>query len=147
MTLQRRILILVCAVLLLAAVGVLAVVRASSRADEKNQTQAGGPQITRGAVTLAPDGGERRIVFRNMAWGPHRDELATVPAGAPQGPRTASGVSCLRFHAAAGTGICLQADKGGVQESYRAVVLDAHLKFLAQRRAHALRDARFDTGL
>ncbi|WP_030868765.1 TolB family protein [Streptomyces sp. NRRL F-2747] len=128
MTLQRRILILVSAVLLLAAVGVLAVVRASSRADEKNQTQAGGPQITRGEVTLAPDGGERRIVFRNMAWGPHRDELATVPAGAPQGPRTASGVSCLRFHADAGTGICLQADKGGVQESYRAVVLDAHLK-------------------
>lgn len=37
-------------------------------------------------------------------------------------------MSCLRFYAAAGTGICLQADKGGVQESYRAVVLDAHLK-------------------
>ncbi len=128
MTLQRRILILVSAVVLLAAVGVLAVVRASSRAEEKNQTRAGGPQITRGEVTLAPGGAERRIVFRNMAWGPHRDELATVPAGAPQGPRTASGVSCLRFYAAAGTGICLQADKGGVQESYRAVVLDAHLK-------------------
>ncbi|MFF1337666.1 MULTISPECIES: TolB family protein [unclassified Streptomyces] len=128
MTLQRRILILVSAVVLLAAVGVLAVVRASSRAEEKNQTRAGGPQITRGEVTLAPGGAERRIVFRNMAWGPHRDELATVPADAPQGPRTASGVSCLRFYAAAGTGICLQADKGGVQESYRAVVLDAHLK-------------------
>ncbi|MEU9175553.1 hypothetical protein AB0C90_01545 [Streptomyces sp. NPDC048550] len=128
MTLQRRILILVSAVALLAAVGVLAVVRASSRAEEKNQTRAGGPQITRGEVTLAPGGAERRIVFRNMAWGPHRDELATVPADAPQGPRTASGVSCLRFYAAAGTGICLQADKGGVQESYRAVVLDAHLK-------------------
>nr|WSW63473.1 hypothetical protein OG513_35605 [Streptomyces sp. NBC_00998] len=128
MTLQRRILILVSAVVLLAAVGVLAVVRASSRAEEKNQSRAGGPQITRGEVTLAPGGAERRIVFRNMAWGPHRDELATVPADAPQGPRTASGVSCLRFYAAAGTGICLQADKGGVQESYRAVVLDAHLK-------------------
>ncbi|WP_406513358.1 hypothetical protein OG851_35360 [Streptomyces sp. NBC_00161] len=135
MTLQRRILILVSAVVLLAAVGVLAVVRASSRAEEKNQTRAGGPQITRGEVTLAPGGAERRIVFRNMAWGPHRDELATVPADAPQGPRTASGVSCLRFYAAAGTGICLQADKGGVQESYRAVVLDAHLK---EASAHPL---------
>lgn len=136
MTLQRRILILATAVVLLAAVGVLAVQRASSRADARNQTQAGGPQVTRGAVSLAPGGdGGRRIVFRNMAWGPHRDELATVPAAAPEGPRTASGVSCLRFHAAAGTGICLQAVKGGMQDGYRAVVLDARLK---QVSAHPL---------
>ncbi|MDK9494190.1 hypothetical protein QEZ40_000057 [Streptomyces katrae] len=127
MTLQRRILILATAVLLLAGVGVLAVVRASSRAAEKDQARPGGPQVTRGEVSLAPGGGSR-MVFRNMAWGPHRDELATAPADAPGGPRTASGVSCLRFHAAAGTGICLRADKGGVQESYRAVVLDAALK-------------------
>ncbi|RSS49065.1 hypothetical protein EF912_24300 [Streptomyces sp. WAC07061] len=127
MTLQRRILILVTAVLLLAGVGVSAVVRASSRAAEKGQARAGGPQVTPGEVSLAPGGGSR-MVFRNMAWGPHRDELATVPADAPGGPRAASGVSCLRFHAAAGTGICLRADKGGVQESYRAVVLDAALK-------------------
>ncbi|MFG2874924.1 TolB family protein [Streptomyces sp. NPDC048337] len=135
MTLQRRILILAAAVVLLAAVGVLAVLRASSRADEKNQAQAGGPQITRGTVSLTPADGGRRIVFRNMAWGPHRDELATVPADGPEGARTASGVSCLRFHSAAGTGICLQADKGGVQDSYRAVVLDANLKELS---AHPL---------
>ncbi|MFE9841884.1 TolB family protein [Streptomyces goshikiensis] len=127
MTLKRRILILVCAAALLAAVGALAVVRASSRADEKNQARAGGPRITRGEVSLTPGDGGRRIVFRNMAWGPHRDELATVPAGEPEGPRTASGVTCLRFHSAAGTGVCLQADKGGVRESYRAVVLDARL--------------------
>lgn len=135
MSLQRRILILAAAVVLLAAVGVAAVLRASSRADEKNQAQAGGPQVTRGAVALTPGDGGRRIVFRNMAWGPHRDELATVPAAAPEGARTASGVSCLRFHSAAGTGICLQADKGGVQDAYRAVVLDAHLKELS---AHPL---------
>ncbi|WP_330335291.1 TolB-like translocation protein [Streptomyces sp. NBC_00536] len=128
MTLQRRILILLTAVLVLAGVGVVAVVRASSRADEKNQEQAGGPRITPGHVSLTPGDGGRRIVFRNMAWGPHRDELTTVPAGQPAGERTASGVSCLRFHAAAGTGICLRSVKGGVQDSYRAVVLDAHLK-------------------
>ncbi|MER5728235.1 TolB-like translocation protein [Streptomyces sp. NPDC002138] len=128
MTLQRRILILLTAVLLLAGVGVAAVVRASSRADEKNREQAGGPRITPGHVSLTPGDGGRRIVFRNMAWGPHRDELATVPAGAPEGERTASGVSCLRFHAAAGTGICLRSVKGGVQDSYRAVVLDSRLK-------------------
>lgn len=133
MPLQRRILIFVSAVVLLAAIGALAVVRASSHAEEKNRAQAGGPPITPGAVSLAPGDGGRRIVFRNMAWGPHRDELATAPAGAPEGPRTASGVSCLRFHAAAGTGVCLRSDEGGVQESYRAVVLDSRLKEVAAR--------------
>ncbi|MCX5610577.1 MULTISPECIES: hypothetical protein [unclassified Streptomyces] len=135
MTLQRRILILATAFVLLAVVAVTALVRASSRADEKNRAQAEGPQVTRGAVSLNPAGGGPRIVFRNMAWGPHRDELATVPAGAPEGARTASGVACLRFHSAAGTGICLQADKGGVPDRYRAVVLDARLKEVS---AHAL---------
>ncbi|MEW2135851.1 hypothetical protein AB0892_04460 [Streptomyces sp. NPDC005409] len=140
MTFQRRLLILVTAVVLLAAVGVLAVQRASSRADEKDRAREGGPGIVSGPVVLAPGGSERRIVFRNMAWGPHRDELATVPADAPEGTRTASGVSCLRFHAAAGTGICLRADKGAavpgaVQGGYRAVVLDARLKEVA---AHTL---------
>ncbi|MER6214294.1 hypothetical protein ABT213_09555 [Streptomyces sp. NPDC001674] len=133
MTLQRRILILVTAVVLLAAVGVLAVLRAGSRADEKDQARPGGPRVTPGAVSLAAGGQGRRMVFRNMAWGPHRDEIASVPADAPDGPRTASGVKCLRFHAAAGTGICLQSDKGGVQESYRAVVLDSALKEVTTR--------------
>ncbi|MFF3209351.1 TolB family protein [Streptomyces sp. NPDC002886] len=133
MPLQRRILILVSAVVLLTVIGALAVVRASSRAGEKDRVQAGGPAITRGEVSLAAGDGGRRIVFRNMAWGPHRDELATAAAGAPEGPRTASGVSCLRFHAAAGTGICLRSDKGGVQDAYKAVVLDARLKEVATR--------------
>ncbi|MFG2616614.1 TolB family protein [Streptomyces sp. NPDC048507] len=133
MTTGRRILILVTAVVLLAAVGVFAFARASSRAEEKNQPRAGGPAVSHGPVTLAPSDGGRRIVFRNMAWGPFRDELATVPADAPGGPRTASGVKCLRFHSAAGTGICLRSEQGAVQESYRAVVLDSHLKETASR--------------
>lgn len=133
LTPRRRMLILVSAVVLLAVVGVLAFVRASSRADEKNHARAGGPAVSHGEVTLAPEGGGRRLVFRNMAWGPFRDELATVPADAPEGPRIASGVKCLRFHSAGGTGICLQAEAGAVQESYRAVVLDPHLKEIAER--------------
>ncbi|UQX04302.1 hypothetical protein [Streptomyces sp. RerS4] len=135
MTLRRRILILATAVVLLGAVGVFAVLRASSRAAEKDRAQDGGPRVTRGEVALAPGDGGRRIVFRNMAWGPHRDELATVAADVPEGPRTASGVNCLRFHSAAGTGICLRADRGGVAESHRAVVLDAHLE---ERSSHPL---------
>lgn len=135
MTLQRRILILATAVVLLAAVAVTALVRASSQAEEKDRTRADGPQTTRGAVSLDPGAGGPRMVFRNMAWGPHRDELASVPANEPEGNRTASGVACLRFHAAAGTGICLQADKGAVPDRYRAVVLDARL---GEVSAHAL---------
>ncbi|MCY0960390.1 TolB family protein [Streptomyces sp. H27-H5] len=133
MTLQRRILILVSAVVLLAAVGALAVVRASTRAEEKNRTRAGGPPVSRGEVSLDRGDAGARIVFRNMAWGPHRDELATAAATAPDGPRIASGVRCLRFHSAAGTGICLQAVKGGVQDTYRAVVLDARLHEVSAR--------------
>jgi Tol biopolymer transport system component len=36
-------------------------------------------------------------------------------------------VQCLRFHAAAGTGICLQAERGALQDTYRAVILDEGL--------------------
>jgi len=125
MTVRNRILILLSAVVALAAVGVASVLHASARADRRNQTQPGGPRVTSGSVTLTTPG---RMVFRNMAWGPHRDELTTVPASDPSGPRTASGVKCLRFYAASGTGVCLQAVHGAVSDTYRALILDAHLK-------------------
>ncbi|MFI9105812.1 TolB family protein [Streptomyces fildesensis] len=126
MTTRNRLLILVAAVAVLACVAGAAVWHASDRAARKNTEQAGGPPVVQGAVSLAP-AGPRLMVFRNMAWGPHRDELATVPAASPGATRTASGVRCLRFHAAAGTGICLQSVHGTVQDTYRAVVLDSHL--------------------
>ncbi|MFF4831375.1 TolB family protein [Streptomyces sp. NPDC001315] len=125
MTVRNRILVLVSAVAVLAAVAVGSVLHASARAERRNQTQAGGPAVTPGTVTLTDPG---RMVFRNMAWGPHRDELTTVPASDPSGPRTASGVKCLRFYAAAGTGVCLQAVHGAVSDTYRALILDARLK-------------------
>jgi hypothetical protein len=123
---RGKLLVLVAAVLVLACVAGVSVWRAADRADRKNHVQAGGPAVRSGTVSLAASG-PRRIVFRSMAWGPHRDELTTVPADAPNGPRTASGVKCLRFHAAGGTGICLQAERGAVTDSYRAIVLDAGL--------------------
>ncbi|MEU1616365.1 TolB-like translocation protein [Streptomyces sp. NPDC005722] len=125
MNTRSRLFVLLAVVAALAAVAAVSVLRAADRAAEKDRPQAGGPAVTSGTVTLAPDA--PRMVFRNMAWGPHRDELATVPAGSPGAARTASDVKCLRFHAAAGTGICLQSVKGAVQDSYRAVVLDARL--------------------
>ncbi len=131
MILRNKILILVAVLAVLAGVAAASLLHAADRADKKNQVQADGPQVSAGKVSLAAQS-DQRIVFRNMAWGPHRDELATVAATDPAGPRTASGVKCLRFYAAAGTGICLQAEHGTVTDSYRAVVLDAGLK----ERAH-----------
>jgi len=126
MTRTTRLVILLAAVLLLGGVGTGAVLYAAHRSGMKDEQQANGPTVRTGTVTLRPTA-ERRLLVRNLAWGPHRDEIATVPADDPQGPRTASGVKCLRFHAAAGTGICLQAVHGTLRDTYRAVVLDAHL--------------------
>lgn len=125
MTVRSRVLILVAAVAVLAAVGLASVLHASARADRRDHTQAGGPPVAPGTVTLT---GHGRMVFRNMAWGPHRDEIVSVAAGDPSGARTASGVKCLRFHAASGTGVCLQAVHGPVSDTYRALVLDARLR-------------------
>ncbi|MFI6561338.1 TolB family protein [Streptomyces sp. NPDC050534] len=125
MTVRNRVLILLSAVLALAAVAVASVLHASARADRRDHARPGGPRVTSGTVSLTTPG---RMVFRNMAWGPHRDELTTVPASDPSGPRTASGVKCLRFYAASGTGVCLQAVHGAMSDTYRALILDAHLK-------------------
>lgn len=122
-----RLVILLGSVLLLAGVGTGAVLHSADRSAERDRTQAGGPPVRSGPVSLRPSGG-RRLLVRNLAWGPHRDEIAWVDADRPTGPRTASGVRCLRFHAAAGTGICLQAEHGALKDSYRALVLDAHLR-------------------
>ncbi|MEU6401654.1 TolB-like translocation protein [Streptomyces sp. NPDC046985] len=129
MTARNRILILLSAVAVLAAVAAAAVLHASTRADRRDQAQAGGPPIASGPVALTAPG---RMVFRTMAWGPHRDELASVPAADPAGPRTASGVKCLRFYAAAGAGVCLQAVHGPVSDTYRALILDARLRTRAR---------------
>lgn len=129
MTVRNRLLVLLAAVAALALVATASVLHASARAERRNETQPGGPRITAGRVTLTTPG---TMVFRNMAWGPHRDELTTVPAATPAGPRTASGLKCLRFYAASGTGVCLQAVHGTVTDTYRALILDAHLKETAR---------------
>ncbi|MFE9603583.1 TolB family protein [Streptomyces hokutonensis] len=125
MTLRNRILVLTTAIVLLAGIAVASVLHASARAGQRDQVQPDGPQVTAGRVTLTSPG---TMVFRNMAWGPHRDELTTVPASDPSGPRTASDLKCLRFYASSGTGVCLQAVHGTVTDTYRALILDAHLK-------------------
>ncbi|MGW5656163.1 TolB family protein [Streptomyces humi] len=125
MTLRSRILILASALAVLGAVALASVLHASARAERRDHTQAGAAKVTPGTVTLTAPG---RMIFRNMAWGPHRDELTSAPSSAPAGPRTASGVKCLRFYAASGTGVCLQAVHGPVSDTYRALILDARLR-------------------
>ncbi|MGK5639224.1 TolB family protein [Streptomyces sp. URMC 126] len=125
----HRIVILLVAVLVLGGVALGATLRAADRAAEKDRVQAGGPEVRSGDVVLGTPG---RTIFRNMAWGPHRDELTSVAGADPSGPRTASGVRCLRFHSDAGTGVCLQAVRGALRDGYRAVVLDARLRELGR---------------
>ncbi|MYW64627.1 TolB-like translocation protein [Streptomyces sp. SID8379] len=127
MTTRGKLTVLIAAVLALAAVATTAVLHASARADRRDRARPGGPVVTEGAVGLRPDG--RHLVFRDMAWGPHRDELAWTPVNRPAGPRTATGtgLKCLRFSAGSGTGICLQAVHGALTDTYRATVLDASL--------------------
>ncbi|MFJ9696193.1 TolB family protein [Kitasatospora sp. NPDC101183] len=121
---RTRVLVLLVAVLLLGGVGTGAVLYAADRGAERDQAQPGGPSVHTGEVSLSRGG---QLLFRNMAWGPHRDEITSVPADRPDAPRTASGVQCLRFHAAAGTGVCLQAVHGALSDTYRTVILDDHL--------------------
>jgi hypothetical protein len=126
LTRKTRLLILLAAIVLLGTVGTAAVLHAAHRSGMRDEQQADGPTVRAGAVSLRSTA-VRLLLVRNLAWGPHRDEIATVNADDPQGPRTVSGVKCLRFHAAAGTGICLQAVHGTLTDTYRAVVLDSHL--------------------
>jgi hypothetical protein len=120
----RRLLVLGVAVLLLAGVGSAFVLHAASRAADRNKPRAGGPAVSAGAVTL--DRGER-LSFVNSAPGPYRSRLATVDAGQPGDRRTAAGLTCARFYAASGTGVCLQSGLGVVSQTNRAVVVDAKL--------------------
>jgi hypothetical protein len=127
MTTRARLVTLLAAAALLVCVAVVSVLHAADRAEKKDRTQPGGPRVAPGVVTL--DTG-KQMIFRNMSWGPYRDDLVSVPASDPGGTRTAAPISCLRFHAAAGIGVCLRKVDGTVTESYFASVLDSRLRTL-----------------
>ncbi|WP_405150123.1 hypothetical protein OG589_16740 [Sphaerisporangium sp. NBC_01403] len=127
MTTRARLVTLLVAVALLASLAFASVWHAARRAGERDRARPGGPSVAPGAVTLD---GEGRMIFRNMAWGAHRDELVSVAAADPGGARTSAPIRCLRFHAAAGTGVCLRKVDGPMQETYFASVLDVRLRTL-----------------
>ncbi|WP_030765913.1 TolB family protein [Streptomyces sp. NRRL F-2664] len=123
MTRSHRLLVLAVAVLLLGGVGAFLVQRAASRADRPHT---GGPEATAGSVGLGA--GRKSLAFLGSGPGPHRGALASVPADAPDGPRTVSDLTCRRFHAAAGTGVCLRSDPGALAQDNKAVIVDTELR-------------------
>ncbi|MEU1055521.1 TolB-like translocation protein [Streptomyces sp. NPDC005876] len=124
-SLRRRLFVLVAAVLVLAGAATGMVLRAADRADRADRPRSGDPAVTGGPVSL---GGQDRLAFVNGTAGPHRTAVATVPAADPDGARTASGLKCARFYAAAGTGVCLQSDPGVLKQRNRALLLDSRLR-------------------
>ncbi|MEV6677903.1 TolB-like translocation protein [Streptomyces erythrochromogenes] len=123
MTRSRRLLVLAVAVLLLGGIGAALVLHAASRAD---RPPAGGRSATAGAVTLTA--GRDTLTFLGSGQGPHRGALAAVPADAPEGTRTVSDLTCQRFHAAAGTGVCLRSSPGALAQDNKAIIVDAELR-------------------
>ncbi|MET7619206.1 TolB-like translocation protein [Streptomyces sp. NPDC005408] len=129
MNVRPRLLVLLLATVLLAALAGIAIVRAADRASERDRARPGEPAAHSGVVTLHQSG---RLLFRNLAWGPQRDHVSSVPLTTTAGPRTSTPRTsaprdCLRFHAAAGTAICLRTT-GGVVPRHEAVLLDAELR-------------------
>jgi hypothetical protein len=91
------------------AVGYAAIAAEPSRTP---QPAAAGDQ----AVTLTP--GPRLLAITDRY-------VSSVSAADPTGPRTVSGLECLRVYASAGTGVCLKPETAW---SYQVVVLDAALR-------------------
>ncbi|MBT2508413.1 TolB-like translocation protein [Streptomyces sp. ISL-98] len=124
MSIRARLLVLVLVTAVLVVVAAVVTLRAADRAAERERARPGEPAAQAGEVTLRQS---QRLLFRNLAWGPQRDHVSSVPLTTPAGPRTSAPRDCLRFHAAAGTGICLRAT-GGVIPGHEAVLLDARLR-------------------
>ncbi|MGW9210054.1 TolB family protein [Embleya sp. NPDC055664] len=73
-----------------------------------------------------------RIVFRSTAADAGRDHLAAVDAARPGEQRAVASRGCLVFHAAHGTGVCLQPARLALG-TYDAVLLDTNLRETSRR--------------
>jgi hypothetical protein len=66
------------------------------------------------------------VLFRNSTIGLGNGHLALARLDAPTGPRYLASLRCERVDAAAGTGVCLQADRG-FRTTYSAAIFDKAL--------------------
>ncbi|HSA49566.1 MAG TPA: hypothetical protein VLH10_05565 [Yinghuangia sp.] len=120
---RGRLLVFVLALAVLAGVGVAYTRHAVEREDRKMY---GGDGTAPGAAPLTLQG-PPRLLFRSTESGPGYGHLATVSATDPGGPRQVGDRTCDRVYAAAGTALCLTADRGVVTRNY-ALILDAGLR-------------------
>ncbi|MFG2003258.1 hypothetical protein ACGFNU_29265 [Spirillospora sp. NPDC048911] len=131
MSAAARLRVLVAACAALAAVAVTYTLYAAGRTDARDKVRPGGPAVVKGTFDLT---GHQRILFRNMAWGPQRDHLSSVPLNGTGGTRTAAPLTCVKFHAAGGTGVCVQAKRGPVT-TFSVLILDSRLRELRRYAA------------
>ncbi|MFJ3923351.1 TolB family protein [Streptomyces sp. NPDC090022] len=122
MTRSRRLLVLALAVLVLGGIGATLVLRSAARAE---RTREGDPTVARGPVALDRTDG---LAFLNGAPGPHRGAVVSVPDRDPRADRSASALTCQRFHAAAGTGVCLNSSPGALAQDNKALIVDSELR-------------------
>lgn len=126
MSTVARLRILALALVVVVAFAAAYTLHAATRTDARDRPVPGGPAVVRGTVALARGS---QLLFRNMAWGPERDRLASVPLKGAGGQRTASPLTCYKFHASGGMGVCVQAKRGPVN-TFSVLIVDSVLREL-----------------
>ena len=81
--------------------------------------------MARGAVARAASAPRASMLVRSTALGDTYGHVVRAWLDDPEGPREVASLACDRVHFAAGSGICLTADRGALTV-YRAVLFDAH---------------------
>ena len=87
-------------------------------------------------IAATPASGAARpfMLFRSTALGDSYGHVAQAWLDDPEGPRSVAPISCDRVHYAAGSGVCLTAERGALT-TYRAVLFDARF---AERKSITL---------
>ncbi|NTU85294.1 MAG: hypothetical protein HGA45_39055 [Chloroflexales bacterium] len=131
--LRVRLFVLICALCLIVAVGyvwyrarqVAGTATGPGSAAGALPTSEGGASTAAEVAGALPD--KPFVVFRNSVLGSSYGLLATVPLDNPSGPRTPTNLSCERLYFAAGSGICLTANRD-VITTYQAFLFDSSLQ-------------------
>ncbi|MGP8297526.1 hypothetical protein ACTPOK_06115 [Streptomyces inhibens] len=128
LSLRARIVAVATATAVLATIAVVYTVGAARRAEPTDGASAFG--LDHGRLYFRSTGaGAGRVARLPAPVTPAADARAAAAPARPTGPdhRTTGGPACERFHAAAGTGLCLQRRPGIPPRSY-ALVLDRQLR-------------------
>ncbi|MEZ0071498.1 TolB family protein [Planotetraspora sp. GP83] len=121
MSTRTRLVVLAVVAALLAVVAAVYAARAADEVREGTRTaeRAAAPSVQ---IDLKQPG--RLLV---VTAGPGGGRVASAGRSSPDGPRSVSGLECVRFYAASGTGVCLTAVRAAVARFY-AVTVDDRLR-------------------